>query len=136
MRRTCFLLTALLAACALPTGGDDDPNVAYDVDRASYGRDQAVSTVMVNHTGEVAGYNLCIATLERRVGGGFRCHERRVHARAPRGGAQRSEQQQRRRKYADPPAAINACADQSRTSRRYHRDQRSPTTKLRRSAGS
>ena len=76
MRRTCFLLTALLAACALPTGGDDDPNVAYDVDRASYGRDQAVSTVMVNHTGEVAGYNLCISTLERRVGGGFRRVER------------------------------------------------------------
>ena len=76
MRRTCFLLTALLAACALPTGGDDDPNVAYDVDRASYGRDEAVSTVMVNHTGEVAGYNLCIATLERRVGGGFRRVER------------------------------------------------------------
>ncbi|HEU0302337.1 MAG TPA: hypothetical protein VFR37_22960 [Longimicrobium sp.] len=75
MRRIRFLLAALLAACALPTGGGD-AKVSYDVDRASYGRHETISTALVNTSGEDAGYNLCVSVLEKRAGGGFRRVER------------------------------------------------------------
>jgi hypothetical protein len=76
MKRTCFLLAALLAACALPSGHDDDANLAYDADRASYARTDAVSTSLVNTSDQTAGYNLCVNVLEKRGGGGFRRVER------------------------------------------------------------
>lgn len=76
MKRTRFLLAALLAACSLPTGGADDPNLSYDVDRASYRRDETVSTVLVNGSEDAAGYNLCVSVLEKRTGGEFRRVER------------------------------------------------------------
>jgi hypothetical protein len=75
MKRTRFLLAALLAACALPTGRDD-VDVEYDVDRQAYQRHEDVSTVLVNASEEEAGYNLCVSVLEKRTGGGFRRVER------------------------------------------------------------
>jgi hypothetical protein len=75
MKLRFFVLAALLAACGLPTG-DDDTKLLYDADRESYDQRDTVYTSLVNASGQQAGYNLCVAELEKRTDSGFRRVER------------------------------------------------------------
>lgn len=73
LRRTMLALgTAALAACT--SLFDPDPRVdgvAFAVERASYAPGDTVAARLVNESDLALGYNLCLASLERREGAGW-----------------------------------------------------------------
>ncbi|MEW5928476.1 MAG: hypothetical protein AB1941_13490 [Gemmatimonadota bacterium] len=73
LRRIALALgTAALAACTSLL--DPDPRadgVAFAVERAAYALGDTVAARLVNESGVAVGYNLCLASLERREGAGW-----------------------------------------------------------------
>lgn len=82
MRRTlALLLPVVLAACSGGGNGPLDPldnngvtvitGIHYQTDRTTYSRWDEIVSQLLNATDHDIGYNLCLARLERRVGGGW-----------------------------------------------------------------
>jgi hypothetical protein len=72
LRLFALLATAILPACsALPSGGSALDGVRYEADRTAYTSADSVTTVLRNESDRDVGYNLCVATLEKRMGGGW-----------------------------------------------------------------
>lgn len=67
-----LLAAATLSACsALPSGSTGPAGVRYESDRAAYTSADEIVTVLRNESDRTVGYNLCTATLEKRMGGGW-----------------------------------------------------------------
>ena len=70
-RLLALLAVAVLPACAtLPSGSNVD-GVRYEADRAAYTSADSIVTVLRNDSDRNVGYNLCVAVVEKRVGGGW-----------------------------------------------------------------
>lgn len=70
-RLLALLAVAVLPACAtLPSGSDAD-GVRYEADRAAYTSADEIVTVLRNDSDREVGYNLCVAVVEKRLGGGW-----------------------------------------------------------------
>jgi hypothetical protein len=74
MNRTRILSLAAVALLAACSGLMTDPqrtDVVYQADRQAYTAQDSIATVLLNTSQAEVGYNLCVATLEQRVGGGW-----------------------------------------------------------------
>ena len=76
MTRIRVRILALAAVALLPACNglmsDPEPNVVYEADRRAYTPQDEIVTTLVNTSNIRVGYNLCIATVEQRTGGGWR----------------------------------------------------------------
>ncbi|HYR11125.1 MAG TPA: hypothetical protein VEQ60_25315 [Longimicrobium sp.] len=76
MTRIRVRILALAAVALLPACNglisDPEPNVVYEADRRAYTPQDEIVTTLVNTSDTRVGYNLCVATVEQRTGGGWR----------------------------------------------------------------
>jgi hypothetical protein len=70
-RLPALLAAALLSACTADPSGSGARDVRYQADRAAYTSADSITTILLNQSDGDVGYNLCVATLEKRAGGGW-----------------------------------------------------------------
>jgi len=74
MKRARFLTllaAALLPACTAIPSGPGATDLLYEADQSTYTADESIVSRLVNASGRDVGYNLCAASLEKRIGGGW-----------------------------------------------------------------
>lgn len=75
----CVALAVAVGACGIVgLDGEDGPEgISFEVREPVYQRGDTIYVWLRNGTGHALGYNLCVAQLKRRVGGGWASVQRR-----------------------------------------------------------